>query len=64
MNNYEKIKNMSIDEMAEFIQCGDCFYCKARDICGIWDKGETNTTELCDKYAKQWLESEENKYEV
>jgi len=57
MNNYEKIKNMSIDDMAEFIRCDDCFYCEARDICGCWHFDEPH--ENCIKYAKQWLQQEE-----
>ena len=56
MNNYEKIKNMTLDEMAEFIKCQDCYYCEARDICNCWRLGEPY--ENCTKYARQWLQQE------
>lgn len=58
MNNYEKIKNMSLDEMAVFIRCSDCYYCSAKTYCNIWKEDEPHLEELCDKYAKQWLLSE------
>ena len=54
MTNYERIKNMSVEEMAHFI-CGiyDDYICKYdKFICGItipnYDEGG----------IKQWLESE------
>lgn len=56
MRNIDKIKAMSIDEMAEFITCDDCFYCQARSSCGAWKYDESY--KLCKKYAKQWLEAE------
>lgn len=46
MNNYEKIKNMSIDEMAEFMTTADFSY-KVFKLSGHFDD------------FKQWLESEE-----
>jgi len=49
MTNYEKIKQMSIDEMAEFI--GECDYCN-NDL-------ECNGN--CDECCKKWLESEASK---
>jgi hypothetical protein len=51
MNNFEKIKAMNVDEMAEFITCEDCFYCQARSSCGVWKYEESN--KFCKKYAKQ-----------
>ena len=57
MNNYEKIKAMSLDEMAEFIKCSDCYYCPV-STCKIWYDDEEYTGEMCDKYAKQWLQQE------
>ena len=51
MNNYERIKNMSIDEMAEWLTTMvnyDCYDCG-------------NTPEVCNdcfEMNKQWLESE------
>ena len=53
MNNFEKIKSMSVDEMAEFIKCGDCYYCPAR-----WCEDDELNDESCTKKLKQWLESE------
>ena len=47
MNNYEKIKSMSIDEMAELMS-DDCeYYCNAKNCSGA-----------CINGIKQWLESE------
>lgn len=55
MTNYERIKNMSIEEMAEFI-------CKGKQFCGFenggidcefgWRGGD------CKDHTKQWLETE------
>lgn len=64
MNNFEKIKAMDIDEMAEFIYqietgqiCG-CEYCPHYAECNdLMDKGK-NYWRLCKDYQKQWLESE------
>ena len=50
MNNYERIKNMSIDEMAEFLNNKDC------DSCGY--KGDDCSYD-CFIGIKSWLESEE-----
>lgn len=44
MNNYEKIKNMSIDEMVEFLIICDCYYCNASD-CEVWKDKEPFTDE-------------------
>lgn len=53
MTNYERIKNMSIDEMAEFLADNDdnCCFCTRRyeDVC---------LTPDCKYHIKQWLESE------
>ena len=50
MNNYEKIKNMTIDEMAMWfatnIQCRNCFVPACPD-----DRD-------CDEVFKQWLQQE------
>ena len=50
MNNYDRIRNMSVDEMAEWfaskIQCRNCFlYCCPDD-------------KECDEIFKQWLLAE------
>ena len=53
MTNYEKIKNMNIDEMAKFISDsgGDCFFCPALDSCG-------GNCPDCEETIKTYLESE------
>lgn len=56
MNNYERIKQMSIEEMAEFFSRSDC------DVC-IYNP-ETSECDCCSDNLecydgiKQWLESE------
>lgn len=51
MNNYEKIKAISIDEMAIFLANHvACEYCPMQKNC-IAKNG-------CDELFKQWLESE------
>lgn len=45
MNNYEKIKNMSIDEMAEVFNGKFCEECGCAEY-------------FDDNYYKNWLESE------
>ena len=55
MNNYEKIKAMSIDEMAEEftkITATHCDYCPFQNECEPQEI-------FCKKFLKQWLESEE-----
>lgn len=51
MNNYERIKTMSIDEMAKVLSKPVCFHC-------IDNKNEC-CNENCKKGVKQWLEIEE-----
>lgn len=58
MNNYEKIKSMSIDEMAEFIdKYFACFLCDT-----LLNKKNTDCENFCiDKRPeriKQWLQKE------
>ena len=56
MNNFEKIKNMSIDEMADYL-CGkedDCDYCLYRFRLDNFRKDACVKSKL----SKQWLESE------
>lgn len=49
MNNFEKIKTMSIEEMAEYMGCEACIYN---------DKDCYTNENLCNKGIKQWLERE------
>ena len=53
MTNYEKIKAMSINEMAEFLsEQSDCFTCKVKELnkCGF--------DETCECSFKKWLKAE------
>lgn len=53
--NYERIKNMTVEEMAElFSNCVLCNDCPASKICDI----ETVTIDECPKIFEQWLQSE------
>ena len=52
MNNFEKIKSMTIDEMA-LLLCDDC-HC-----CAYYDDGDCLKLSHCLEGVKQWLESEE-----
>lgn len=55
ITNYDRIKNMSVDELAQFMNdCGHDFppYCDYKDATrGLCDQN-------CLKCAKEWLESE------
>lgn len=51
MNNYERIKNMNIDEVAELISTGNvCYQCAYED--------ENCTNKSCREGHKKWLQSE------
>lgn len=54
MTNYDRIRNMSIEEMAEFIteQPSFCGMVNGIDCNYGWNGGD------CINHAKQWLESE------
>lgn len=56
MNNYEKIKNMTLDEMAEelYIHLGGCSACACYFICKNHDIGKHH----CIGMYKQWLQAE------
>ena len=56
MTNYERIKSMSIDEMADYFnEIFDCCNCP-NDMFLCEGNGY-----VCTKYIKQWLESEVEK---
>lgn len=50
MTNFEKIKSMGIEEMAEFLDC--CMICKD------WDTDKFFLDDRCIKKKIRWLESE------
>ena len=64
MTNFEKIKNMSVEEMAEWLDeiliDNSCYPCKIKDIgkCGYLEKDFDSRCQLCAKNRKLWLESE------
>ena len=55
MNNFEKIKNMTLDEMAELfelrITSNNCAYCNFYNDCKYSGLD-------CEKFIKQWLQAE------
>ena len=54
MNNFEKIKNMTVDEMAEYLTkltATYCEYCTFKEFC---EKDENNLS--CREVLKKWLE--------
>ena len=58
MTNYERIKAMSVDEMAGFLSNKmDCFNCLAFES-HLCNGPHSITKEKCVFYQKQWLESE------
>ena len=61
MTNYERIKAMSVDEMAKFLSNKmDCFVCPAYESHSC--KGVINNTQVnCIVHLKQWLKSEVKK---
>lgn len=55
MKNYEKIKQMSIEEMAQMLYSHTtCRYCPMRFKCGSNHQGRNK----CPNKIRQWLESE------
>jgi len=53
MNNFEKIKSMTIEEMADFLDDGCSTYCDT-----YCDYGKTGCYGDCHQGIKKWLESE------
>ena len=54
MTNYERIKNMSVEEMAEALDVlTPCEHCKYNHKCG-----QGYPDRVCEQGIKQWLESE------
>lgn len=54
MNNYDRIRQMSLDEMVEFIRQADC-----NNICAVYRCENRTCDDGCGKNIKEWLESEE-----
>ena len=57
MTNYEKIKNMSIEEMENYCDAREtyapCYSCKYYKVGGRYNQ------EICELQIKEWLESED-----
>lgn len=65
LTNFERIKSMSVDELAEFLENEDRLleyckpkYCKHYESDGSCKAIREGDTECCVKAAKNWLESE------
>ena len=60
MTNYERIKNMSVEEMAKWIlggiSCDPCDYCLHNDYACEMEYGCDNVND--EDTLKEWLESE------
>ncbi len=56
MTNFEKIKNMSIDEMVDkFDKVFNCYGCPIREFC---DEINSEPNSSCTSVWKEWLKSE------
>lgn len=56
MTNFEKIKNMSVDEMAGKLNVSfACDRCPIREFC---DENDSSPTATCIRMWKMWLKSE------
>lgn len=53
--NYEKIKNMTVEEMAEFFS--ECIMCDDCPVSTFCDR-EMVTVDECPKILEQWLQAE------
>lgn len=68
MTNYERIKNMSVEEMAEWLEdvlsgsisSNLCYLCAKKDIgeCGYFEKDSESRVTMCVRNRKLWLQSE------
>ena len=59
MTNFEKIKNMSVNEMADKLVITFCcdYHCPIRKLCDEDDRGLTPAPS-CGSMWRKWLESE------
>ena len=56
MTNYERIKNMTVEEMAKFIQSVEQYEIEYNGFCDLCE-----SKDCINECIKQWLESEESK---
>lgn len=60
MTNFEKIKNMSVEELAHTIANAmvDCVWCPISEFCALHNNDTTQEFESCSESWEQWLKSE------
>lgn len=60
MTNFEKIKNMSVEELAEKISwlINDCDECPIREFCNLYNDYKIQDFDTCSGTWEQWLKSE------
>ena len=60
MTNFEKIKNMSVEELADAMADGpiDCDLCPIREFCTLHNNDTSHEFDSCSDSWKQWFKSE------
>lgn len=60
MTNFEKIKNMSVEELADTMAnvMVDCVWCPICDFCALHNRDTTQEFDSCSGSWGQWLKSE------
>lgn len=60
MTNFEKIKNMSVEELAQVMDnaISDCDWCPINKFCKIHDNDHFDEFITCSNTWMQWLKSE------
>lgn len=60
MTNFEKIKNMSLEELADTVsnELIDCDSCPIREFHALCNNDTSNEFESCTDIWKKWLKSE------
>lgn len=60
MTNFEKIKNMSVEELADKISwlIDDCDECPIRNFCNLYNDYKFQDFDTCSGTWEQWLKSE------
>lgn len=66
MTNFEKIKNMSLEELADTIsnELIDCDSCPIREFHVLHNYDTSDELETCAGIWKQWLKSEVEEWEA
>ena len=60
MTNFDKIKNMSVEELADTIANAmvDCVWCPISEFCALHNNDTTQEFDSCSESWEQWLKSE------